>query len=450
MACRIGWTRLKAARAPPTMIESLPCSSVLTLPETGASSICAPRAATCVARSALTAGLTVLMSTYTFPCASPASSPAGPSVIARSAPVSRTMLNVTSAARATAAGVSPHCIPASTSHSALALVRLYPTTMCPASSSRLTMRLPMTPRPTNPRWANRLAPPPSGNCGGLFGRSIGRRGNHVLDVPLHPRQVLLHPPPRPLDITARDGIENQPMLFDGALRAPGDVVDRRQRPLQQVPHGLHHAQGDAVARGGGDRQVEPQVRLDVPVLRRQALDHLDDGPLHLRQVFIGPAGGGERGGLSLQDLAHLKEFAQVGLAQREEQVQGVVEWIGKLRDHQHALTRRFDQAVGLKHAQRFPHRGAAHMVDLRQFAFGREGVAGTQPALADVLQEELRDELVDGPPFDRFVHAPRLQTFPAGCVSDQQIVCLKALVSRQAQPPPPGEAATAGATRRPV
>src|SRR3989304_5427211 len=250
MACRIGWTRLKAARSPPTMIESLPCSSVLTLPETGASSICPPRAATCVARSALTAGLTVLMSTYTFPCASPASSPAGPSVIARSAPVSRTMLKVTSAARATAAGGSPPCPP----------------------------------------------PPPSGNRGGLFGRPIGRRGNHVLDVPLHPRQVLLHLPPRPLGVAARNGIENQPMLFDGALRAPGDVVDRRQRPLQQIPHGLHHAQGNAVARGGGDRQVEPQVRLDVPVLCREALDHLGDGSFHLRQVFIGPAGGGGAGG----------------------------------------------------------------------------------------------------------------------------------------------------------
>ena len=47
----------------PTMIDSLPSSNVMTLPETGASSMFAPFADTRAARSRLAAGLTVLIST---------------------------------------------------------------------------------------------------------------------------------------------------------------------------------------------------------------------------------------------------------------------------------------------------------------------------------------------------------------------------------------------------
>ena len=62
MPSRIGRARSKADRFPPTMIESLPSSNVMTLPDTGASSICAPLDSTCLASSRLVDGLTVLMS----------------------------------------------------------------------------------------------------------------------------------------------------------------------------------------------------------------------------------------------------------------------------------------------------------------------------------------------------------------------------------------------------
>ena len=63
MSRRIGATRSKVASSPPTMTESRPCSSEITLPETGPSSISAPRASTRSASARLAAGLTVLMST---------------------------------------------------------------------------------------------------------------------------------------------------------------------------------------------------------------------------------------------------------------------------------------------------------------------------------------------------------------------------------------------------
>ena len=58
-----GTSRSKAVRSPPTIIESLPSSRVITLPDTGASSMRAPQAIACAASARLAAGLTVLMST---------------------------------------------------------------------------------------------------------------------------------------------------------------------------------------------------------------------------------------------------------------------------------------------------------------------------------------------------------------------------------------------------
>ena len=63
MSRRIGTTRSKASLSPPTITESFPCSRVITLPDTGASSMTAPHSATRSARPRLAPGLTVLMST---------------------------------------------------------------------------------------------------------------------------------------------------------------------------------------------------------------------------------------------------------------------------------------------------------------------------------------------------------------------------------------------------
>ena len=62
-----GSTAANACRSPPTMIASVPLSAWGMLPETGASSIWAPRARTRSASRRLACGLTVLMSTYTCP-----------------------------------------------------------------------------------------------------------------------------------------------------------------------------------------------------------------------------------------------------------------------------------------------------------------------------------------------------------------------------------------------
>ena len=78
MSRRIGRTRSNVPRSPAAITVSWPASSVLTLPETGASSICAPLARTFSAIRREAAGLTVLMSTSTCSGPSPARTPSAP------------------------------------------------------------------------------------------------------------------------------------------------------------------------------------------------------------------------------------------------------------------------------------------------------------------------------------------------------------------------------------
>ena len=67
---------------PPTITDNFPSCSVITLPETGESTMSAPFSRTLAASARLTVGLTVLMSMKILPALNPASIPSGPSVIA--------------------------------------------------------------------------------------------------------------------------------------------------------------------------------------------------------------------------------------------------------------------------------------------------------------------------------------------------------------------------------
>ena len=114
----------KVSAFPPTIIVSLPCSSVLMLPETGESTMSAPLARTLATVSRLTTGLTVLMSMMVLPALRPAMKPSGPSATPSSAAESVTITKITSAPCATSRGVAPHFIPLSSSHCAFDFVRL--------------------------------------------------------------------------------------------------------------------------------------------------------------------------------------------------------------------------------------------------------------------------------------------------------------------------------------
>ncbi len=80
------------------MTESLPCSSVTTLPETGASTMSPPFSRTFAAKARLTAGLTVLMSMMTLPASTPASNPSAAYATSSTAEEFVTITNTTSAA----------------------------------------------------------------------------------------------------------------------------------------------------------------------------------------------------------------------------------------------------------------------------------------------------------------------------------------------------------------
>src|SRR5208282_1354697 len=65
----------KVSFRPPTITDNFPSCRVITLPETGASTMSAPTARTFAASARLTAGLTVLMSINVLPALNPASNP---------------------------------------------------------------------------------------------------------------------------------------------------------------------------------------------------------------------------------------------------------------------------------------------------------------------------------------------------------------------------------------
>ena len=124
ISCSSGLMRSNVSLRPPTITESFPSCSVTTLPETGASTMSAPRARTFAATDRLNAGLTVLISMSTLPGANPARMPSGPSTIISSAAEFVTIENVKSEAAATSLGLPAHFMPFSIRRAAFVRVRL--------------------------------------------------------------------------------------------------------------------------------------------------------------------------------------------------------------------------------------------------------------------------------------------------------------------------------------
>src|ERR1700675_3970389 len=188
MSSSNGFTFSKVSLRPPTITESFPSCSVITLPDTGASTMSPPFSRIFPAISRLNAGLTVLISTNNFPGVAAAIIPSGPFITAPSAAEFVTIEKITSDSATTARGVSAHFIPFLISHSAFERVRLYPVTLCPLLSSRFTISLPITPRPTNPNLA-KTSPLPNRSrrffLFALFARRVPRILAHLFQVRLH-------------------------------------------------------------------------------------------------------------------------------------------------------------------------------------------------------------------------------------------------------------------------
>src|SRR5690606_5074818 len=153
---RSGLTRSSASASPPTITDSVPFSAPSLPPETGASSMATPRAASSPARRRVAAGATVLMSTSTLPGSRPWTAPSSPTTTASRSGVSDTIVKTTSRPTAHSRGVAARAAPAAASGSSRSRVRLWTVTSCPAASRRLAMGAPIVPRPTKP---TRMLPP---------------------------------------------------------------------------------------------------------------------------------------------------------------------------------------------------------------------------------------------------------------------------------------------------
>ena len=149
IASSTGLIRAYASSLPPIMIASWPCSRVVRLPETGASTIIAPASATRAASRRLASGEIVDMSAQTAPGPRPAMIPSSPVATSSTAAVSVTIERTTSAPDAQSRGLVATLSPRAASASALAGVRFQPLTSYPPASRRSAIRPPIDPRPTN-------------------------------------------------------------------------------------------------------------------------------------------------------------------------------------------------------------------------------------------------------------------------------------------------------------
>ena len=145
-----GSTRSNTSALPPTMIESAASIAPRSPPDTGASSISAPRASSAAAISRVATGEIELMSTTTAPRRTPSRMPFGPCTTSRTSGVSATIMMMMSLRLATSLGDAPTFAPACATSAVLLCVRFQTVTSYPAATRCFAIGRPMIPRPMNP------------------------------------------------------------------------------------------------------------------------------------------------------------------------------------------------------------------------------------------------------------------------------------------------------------
>jgi hypothetical protein len=128
------------------MMESVPSMTPASPPETGASSMEAPRSLTFSESSSVTTGEMVLMSTSSEPCWMPSSTPPSPATTSLTWGESGSRVMITSLA---ATSVPP----SEASSLAFSVVRLYRISSCPASMRFFAIGRPMIPSPMKPTFS---------------------------------------------------------------------------------------------------------------------------------------------------------------------------------------------------------------------------------------------------------------------------------------------------------
>jgi hypothetical protein len=136
------------------MMESVPSMAPASPPETGASSMEAPRSLTFSESSSVTTGEMVLMSTSSEPCWMPSSTPTSPATTSLTWGESGSRVMITSLCAATSPGLAATSAPPSEASSlAFSVVRLYRISSCPASMRFFAIGRPMIPSPMKPTFS---------------------------------------------------------------------------------------------------------------------------------------------------------------------------------------------------------------------------------------------------------------------------------------------------------
>ena len=200
-----------------------------------------------------------------------------------------------------------------------------------------------------------------------------------------PFQVVAHGLARGGRIAGLEGLEHPAVLDDPGLQphAPGAGQDvaGQGRAVAPVPQVLDGGDDRAVPGGAGDDHVE--LAVGVLALDLFLAGHAPHQSLQFEDLVFGDGGGGQGGGLALEQAAGFDQLEGPDVGRRLGTGRG---------DGAHVAGHIDAQAVaGLDHAQHFQgdHRlaqgGAADPVLLGQFAFGGQAIAELVLAALDRL-----------------------------------------------------------------
>ncbi len=211
---------------------------------------------------------------------------------------------------------------------------------------------------------------------------------------------------RGIRIALLDGFQDAPHLDRAEARAArhrhrpaAQVVDPRVQPLQ-------HLGDDRIAAALQDHVVEAAGRGDQAdrIGRGHGLVEFDQGLAHPRDLVVGGMTRHQRGGLLLQDRAHLVDLARL--------------LPGDLGDGRPLVGRDGDELLGLQRAQRLAHRRAADTQQRTEIGFDQPFARLEQPGQNPFAQ------LGRGLPLDGDMHHPHVGMC-AGAVGHVHFSCLE-------------------------
>ena len=172
-------------------------------------------------------------------------------------------------------------------------------------------------------------------------------------------------------IVGPDGIDDQPMVVQAVLHSQG-ADDVLHGDFEDAAQDVVDLDDDGIAGGLGQNEVELQVGAGELGHIVPDLDHLLVNGLHLGQILVGGAFGGQGGRPLLDDSPVFENMQDVDIVQDQQGDQGVEVDLAALQlpDKGALAVPRFQNPQGDQMLDAFPDGDPAHAHGLGKLVFG--------------------------------------------------------------------------------